>query len=238
MKKYLELAHRIYKERFIEAKAFILAGSIVRGESTPTSDLDIVIIYEDLKSAYRESFIYEGVMVEVFVHDLSSLKYFMYEFDYEDGVPSMASMILEGIPISGETDFVKELKHLAKDYMDKGPKESNDKIIRGLRYSITNLIDDLADSRNRHEQIATACRLYEEVANLYFSVNRFWKGKAKSTVRAMMKYDPLFAQRYNDSFDLLFREGNIKEVLNVTEELLNACGGYLFDGYKQEANPE
>ncbi len=36
----LEAANELFKERFHDAKAMFLAGSVVRGEGTPFSDLD------------------------------------------------------------------------------------------------------------------------------------------------------------------------------------------------------
>lgn len=238
MKKYIEIADRIYKEKYSNAEFLILAGSIIRGEGTRTSDLDIVVIYEKLDCAFRESFIYEGIMVEVFAHDLSTAKYFMYTVDFNDGAPILATMITEGIVIPNETELSDEVKRIAEEFISNGPKESNISKINSMRYSITNLIDDLRDSKNRYEQIATGCRLYEEVAELYFSANRIWNGKAKSIVRVMKKHDQKFVVRYNDSFDLLFKNGDDSMVVGISEEVLNLVGGYLFNSYRLLAKPE
>ncbi len=56
MDKYIRIAEKIYKEKYSNSAFLILAGSIVRGEGTKTSDLDIVVIYDKLDFAYRESF--------------------------------------------------------------------------------------------------------------------------------------------------------------------------------------
>ncbi|WP_425449409.1 nucleotidyltransferase domain-containing protein [Dethiothermospora halolimnae] len=235
---YIEIANRVYEERYSDAKFLILAGSIVRGEGTKTSDLDIVVIYEKIDKAFRESFIYEGTMIEVFAHDISTLKYFMYNIDYNDGRPVMASMVNEGVVIPSETELSNELKRIAKDHIKKGPKETDIDKIDSMRYNITNLLDDLKDSRNRNEQTAIAVRLYEDLAELYFRSRRCWRGKGKSIVRIMKKYDPDFASKYNESFNLLFKKEDSSKVIELGEELLNSVGGYLFEGYKLEANKE
>ncbi|QUH20174.1 nucleotidyltransferase domain-containing protein [Alkaliphilus sp. B6464] len=238
MKKYIEIANRIYQEKYSNAEFLILAGSIIRGEGTMTSDLDIVVIYEKIDCAFRESFIYEGIMVEVFAHDLSTAKYFMHTVDFNNGAPIIATMITEGIVIPKKIGLSDELKRIAEEFISKGPNEANINKINSMRYSITNLIDDLIDSKNRYEQIATGCRLYEEVAELYFSANRIWNGKAKSIVRVMKKHDHEFAERYNDSFDLLFKNGDDSMAVEISEEVLNLVGGYLFNGYRLVAKPE
>lgn len=236
MEKYIEIANRIYKEKYNNSEFLILAGSIIRGEGTKTSDLDIVVFYNQLDCAFRESFIYDGIMVEVFAHDLSTLKYFMYKFDYNEGTPILATMITEGIVIPKATVLSEEIKKMAKDYIEKGPEEIDVEKINSIRYMITNLVDDLKDSKNRYEQIAIASCLYEDLAKLYFRANRYWIGKSKSIVRVMKKCNPEFTKRYNESFDLLFKNGDDSKVVIIAQEILDMVGGYLFNGYKVEAN--
>ena len=45
----------------------------MRGQATETSDLDLVVVYERLEAAYRESFVHGGWPIEVFVHDPETL---------------------------------------------------------------------------------------------------------------------------------------------------------------------
>jgi predicted nucleotidyltransferase len=237
MKDLLATAQKIHCQNYGYAEFIILSGSIIRGEGTATSDLDIVVVYESLPAAFRESYFFDGLRVEAFIHDLSTLKYFMYTVDYGDSRPVMATMIDEGIVVPQETDLSVMIQALAREHLQNGPAPASKRAIDGLRYSISNLLDDLVDSRNRYEQIATACTLYDELAKLYFASKRVWQGGAKSTVRAMHKHDPAFSNRFHDSFDLLFREGDAVLVVKIAEELLHSVGGYLFDGYRVEANP-
>ena len=68
----------ILAEKYPEARVVFLAGSVVRGEDTETSDLDLVVIFDRLPQAYRESFIFGGWPVEAFIHDPETLRYFFY----------------------------------------------------------------------------------------------------------------------------------------------------------------
>ena len=56
----LEAAKRFITEKFADCQAALLAGSVIRGEETATSDLDIVVFDEKIESAYRESLIEYG----------------------------------------------------------------------------------------------------------------------------------------------------------------------------------
>ena len=52
----IEAAHQFLNKYFPNCQGALLAGSIVRGEATATSDLDIVIL-DTNTSPYRESFV-------------------------------------------------------------------------------------------------------------------------------------------------------------------------------------
>jgi len=94
-----KVAKEIFSTRYPDARVVFLAGSIIRGEETPHSDLDLVVIFDKLPNAYRESFHLWGFPVEAFVHDPETLNYFMLELDRPAGIPSLAQMVLEGIEV-------------------------------------------------------------------------------------------------------------------------------------------
>jgi predicted nucleotidyltransferase len=49
----IEAAQRFINERFSSCQGALLAGSVVRGEHTETSDLDIVIFDKNINRSYR-----------------------------------------------------------------------------------------------------------------------------------------------------------------------------------------
>ena len=68
------IATKIQKDRYPNSDIIFLAGSVARGEGTATSDLDLVVVFQQLPAAYRESFQFEGWPVEAFVHDPETLR--------------------------------------------------------------------------------------------------------------------------------------------------------------------
>lgn len=70
------VAKALLAERYPSAAICFLAGSVVRGYQTATSDLDIVVVFRKLPNAYRESLVWSEWPVEVFVHDTETLRYF------------------------------------------------------------------------------------------------------------------------------------------------------------------
>ena len=97
-------AQGVWRERYQGARVIFLGGSVMRGEATPTSDLDIVVVYECLPNAYREAFVYGGWPVEAFVHDAGTLAEF-FESDRRRGVPALMSMVWEGVEVPEAGEF-------------------------------------------------------------------------------------------------------------------------------------
>src|ERR1044071_8447553 len=92
----VEAARGIWRERYAGARVVFLAGSVMRGDATPSSDLDIVVVFEELPGAYRESFTSGGWPVEAFVNDVETLRHF-FEVGRKRGLPSLLRMVIEGV---------------------------------------------------------------------------------------------------------------------------------------------
>lgn len=212
-----------------------LAGSIIRGEDTPFSDLDLVVIFDLLPTAYRESFHFQGFPIEAFVHDPETLNYFLIEVDRPSGIPSLAQMILEGIEIPKPTELSRSLKQVARSVLQSGPPELSEKDVRKLRYDITNLVDDIREPRSRGELIAAGAELYEALANYYLRSNKLWSAKGKSIPRILKQADSDLYSQYAAAFDELFAQGQTTTLIALAEEILKPGGGFLFDGHRLDA---
>ena len=215
-----------------------LAGSFVRGEGTAGSDLDLVVVFERLPAAYRESFRFGRWPVESFVHDPATLEYFFTEADAARGVPSLATMVSEGIEVPAATALSRSLKDLAAANLAAGPPAwSRDELDRS-RYTITMLADDLLDPRSPAESTATGVALYDAVATHFFRSRGLWSAGSKAIPKTLAKADPAFADAFVGSFDALFATQQTEAVLALAEHVLAPDGGRLFEGYTGTAPKE
>jgi len=230
-----QAAMEIWQQKYTNAKAMFLSGSVLRGEATIFSDLDLVVIFEQLDHAWRESFYFQNWPVEVFIHDASTLNYFFYEMDAKSGCPSLPQMVAEGIVVSGTTDFSDSLKQLAQKILDDGPASLSIDELNRKRYSITDLLDDLRDPRSTAELIATGSRLFEELADFYFRSNGLWSASGKMIIRKLQTADTGLSTRFESAFRTLFSESNPSQCVALAEEILSSSGGLLFDGYRLDA---
>jgi len=231
----IKVTKELLSNKYPDASVIFLAGSIVRGEGTPFSDLDLVVIFDKLPAAYRESFYFQGFPVEAFVHDPETLNYFLYEVDRPSGIPSLAQMILEGVEIPKPNELSKSLKGLATSVMELRPPKLSEEEIRKLRYNITNLVDDIRQSRSKAELVASGTELYEALADYYFRTNNLWSAKGKSIPGILKQADADLCLHYCTAFEELFVGGQPEKVVALAEVILNPKGGFLFDGHRLDA---
>lgn len=230
-------ARRVLSQRFADAELAFLAGSVVRGDETTTSDLDLVVVYGQLDRAYRKSFTLDGWPVEAFVHDPQTLRYFMEEFDRPSGVPSMPAMVSEGIALPGRSALSERLKRQAADILKAGPPPLGAEDVEKGRYFITDLADDLVAPRSAAEARATGIRLYTQLADFALRAGGHWSASGKSVPRRLSAADPGLAERFEAAFDALFVRNDPAPAIALAEFVLLPHGGRLRDGYEAFAPP-
>ncbi|MGM0838010.1 MAG: nucleotidyltransferase domain-containing protein [Bacillota bacterium] len=225
----VEAAKQFIDKHFSNCQGALLAGSVVRGEATETSDLDIVIFDKRLTSSYRESMFDFGWAIEVFVHNLTSYKYFI-EMDCKAAKPSMPRMISEGIILRDE-GILESIKNEAKDILEKGPEIWSEETVRTKQYFITDALDDFLGSNNRAEEIFIANTLADLVHEFVLRTNRQWIGTSKWIIRALNRYDEKFTVEFVEAFDVFYKTGEKNKVVRLVDKVLDPYGGRLFEGF-------
>lgn len=229
-----EAVRAVWRERFEGARVVFLGGSVMRGEATPTSDLDIVVVYERLPNAYREAFVSGGWPVEAFVHDAGTLEEF-FDSDRRRGVPALLSMVSEGLEVPEASEFSARLKRIARELLEAGPPPWDEEELTLRRYRLTDWVDDMRYPRSGEELIATGAWLYQDAAEFYFRTRGLWSAHSKTIPRRLRETDALFAERFLRAFEALFAEKRPDPAVALVAELLEPFGGFLFDGFRKEA---
>ena len=80
--------------------------------------------------------------MELFVHDPSTLRYFWEKVDIPSGIPSLPSMVSEGIPVPSACSLSKEMKQLTDELSAKDPAPLTEMEDLNYRYLITDIIID------------------------------------------------------------------------------------------------
>jgi hypothetical protein len=172
--------------------------------------------------------------VETFVHDVESLNQYL-EKERKKAFSPLMQMIVEGIEIPKPCKLSAELKKFARETKERKPPKFNKEELDRMRYSITNFVDDLRQPRSKFELTATGTALYTALSEFYFRSNDLWLAKHKSIPRELKNADVAFQERFCLAFEDLFANGQSEKVIRLAEEVLKAHGGFLFDGYRNDA---
>jgi hypothetical protein len=230
-----DAARLVVEERFAGAVVAILAGSVAMGRATATSDLDLIVVApEDPEVPYRESFHAHGWPVEAFIHDERSIEGF-FRHDARTGECALATMISTGIVIRDDRS-ASRLRRRAQAAIDAGPPAVTEDDVRDLRYTVTDLLDDLRGDNDGDESLLIGPSLASEVATLFLTINGAWRSEGKWLLRRLRDTDPTVADR----FVLALRahqRGDAEPLIAFAEEILEASGGPLFDGYRASGTP-
>lgn len=227
--KPIEAARQFINNYFPFCQGALLAGSVIRGNATKTSDLDIIVFDSYLASPYRESLIFSGWPVEVFVHNLTSYKK-LFISDFECARPTHPQMIAEGV-ILVDHGVITPIKIEAKQFLFNGPEPWSEEKIYNKRYFITDALEDLIGSSDRGEQICIAGTLADWIHEFVLRTNNQWLGDSKWIIRALKKYDEHFAAVFTEAFDSFYKTGNKSKIITLVDEVLKPYGGRLFHGF-------
>jgi len=233
----VQLAARVLEVRYPQAAAGFAAGSFVRGGATAASDLDLVVLFAELPNAWRESFVFEGVPVDGFVHDPETLRAFM-QLDVDAGKPAMLTMLTEARLVGPDTSAAKALQAEAAAIYAKGPPHFDEQEMGRWRYLISSRVEDLEDPRPWPEVVATGAWLHAVLADFILRANGRWAGTGKWVPRALAAFDPAVEAALGDAFEAFFVKRDVAPVIAFAEETLAPFGGRLFDGFALKAKPE
>lgn len=230
----LTIAEAVFHTRYEGAAFAFVAGSIMRGEGTHLSDVDLVVVFDRIEAARRESFTIEGVPVEAFVHDTETLAWFVNE-DVMRGRPSILNMIAEGIVIGRDQDRAQALRAHISDRLAIGPLPLSVTALNALRYEITDAVDDLRGERTVSEIVAIGAMLHPKLVELALRGRGQWNGTGKWGPRLLLKVDTDLSGRFDKAFRTLFTDGDRGPVIALADAELTPHGGFLFDGDRRDA---
>jgi hypothetical protein len=220
--------------RYPSASIVFCGGSVVRGEGFPSSDLDVVLLFDRLPNAWRESLHFEGWPIDVFAHDPETLAYFVAQ-DCAAGRPSLAQMISEALVLPAETATSRAIQNWARGIVDAQPQLPSPASLASDRFWITDLLHDFRDDRAPNDLRAVACKLYPLLCNFVLKTRGRWLGSGKTLPRLVERAAPDLSHSIESAFDAFFQTGDRTAVLRVTQQILEPFGGELFDGFRSDA---
>lgn len=230
----VEVARKLVAEQFPDARAAWLGGSVVRGNASATSDLDITVLLDGRPAPMRKSLRYGGWPAELFVHTEKSLAYFS-DRDQERRQPTMMRLVGESVVLLDTDGSGARLQATCLEEVAAGPKPLSTEELDLLRYTITNLLDDLADASG-DERTAIASVLWQDAARLLLTGAGRWSGTGKGLLREVATYDASHGTTHARALMTGVRAAD-HSLIDEVDRILDGYGGRLFAGFELATDP-
>ncbi len=227
----LHAASSFVAGHFPQARAALLGGSVLTADRTPTSDLDVVVLLDGPPAPYRETFEDQRWVVEAFVHTRESLDRF-WALDAERRVCSLLRMCAESVVVADPDGVAAELQAAAAARIAAGPPPLTRSEVDAMRYTLTDLLDDLAGCDAEDELVFLAGAVLRHTAELALAAAGRWGASGKALARALRRAEPDLAERLVDGHRHVVVYGDTAVLHRAAVDVLLRVGGPLMDGYR------
>ncbi|HWK77334.1 nucleotidyltransferase domain-containing protein [Microbacterium sp.] len=214
---YVDLAERFIAARFPKASIAVIGGSTSRGERTRTSDIDLLLIGDDLlpggEIGAALTLEFEREAFEVFAYTPQGFDEWAQR-SVAQHRPVIVHMLVEGTPVRAGVELVT-LRATWSERLDRGPSVD------------AHELDDLRDATDPLERRVIAATVFERTAELMLLTAGRWIGTGKYLPRRLRE---LPAERV-DELAVPYLSGDFDQLADAVERELDAAGGRLQSGF-------
>jgi hypothetical protein len=175
-------ARHVVAQRFPQARAAWLGGSVFTGTTTATSDLDVTVLLDGRPAPYRSSEVVDGWPVEFFIQTEESLLDFCAQ-DRSRRRPTTMRLVGSAIILADRDGSGRRLQETLHRMDEAGPPAAPPEDLDRLRYAVSDLLADLDSARTGDEALAVAATLLREAGDLLLVTYRRWSGSGKWLLR-------------------------------------------------------
>lgn len=227
---YLAVVERFVSHHFPHTSVALLAGSTARGARTSTSDIDLLLLGEEIfaddRTSLAATYRFEDEVFEVFAYTEAGFAVWANR-GFEQHRPVIVQMLIDGIAVRGATEH-ERYKHEWSSKYEAGPTlDPTEATFR--RYVITDLLDDYRDATDPVERHILAALLYERTAELILLSNSRWIGAGKYLPRRLTEFDPDRAA----ALAAHLAEGQHDRFVAQIEIELDRAGGRVQEGFQR-----
>jgi hypothetical protein len=226
----LDASARVVADRFPEAIAAFLAGSVLTSRRTALSDLDIVVVLPGPPAPFRDTVRAHGWVVELFVHTPTSIAHY-WEADRAQWRCTLARMCTEGRLLVDVGGAGGRLQHEARALLEAGPPPVPATELERRRYMLTDSLDDLRGSRDPVEDVFIAAGLIVGAGELAVLAQGGWLASGKWVPRTLAGMPGDLGHVLAGAARALARDGDKQPLDDAVTGALRLAGGPLTEGY-------
>jgi predicted nucleotidyltransferase len=218
--------------RFPECLAAFLAGSSSRGEATPTSDLDLVIVIPQEEPFRWATFRESGWPVEAWFVTPDNYATAFAE-DAKRRWPLLPELCRDGVTLRDHDGLAARIKAEAAGLLERGPEPLAHAELDQYRFDLTSMLEDLEGSGDQTDALLVAGGIFHITAALILASHRRWLGQGRWLNRSLRDCAPKQAEELAGALNTLSRNGDRMELVRLADAVLDQVGGRLFEGRSQ-----
>src|SRR5690349_1938923 len=171
-----------------EPVGIVAAGTIIRGNPAPSSDLDLYVVHTRPERQRVQKF-FNGVPAEIFVNPRDRVERY-FETDKASGRLAAAHMFATGFVVYQADDTVERLRARAAEVLASRPDPSPQFLTR-RRYFVATSLEDAVDVAETDPEVCTAIlfKVVEGAVQYRLWEARQWQPRYKDTLRALQNLD-------------------------------------------------
>jgi predicted nucleotidyltransferase len=164
----------------------VVAGSIVRGEAGPTSDLDVFVVHGE-PWRLRDQRRFAGVPAELFVNPAAQVRRY-FATEHARARPCTAHMFATGELVEPVDPAIVELVREARDWLAR-PVDRTEAELEQLRYGAVDALDDARDTRDDATVRLLLGSVVQEIVAYAFISRRMFVPRRKDVVDKLAAID-------------------------------------------------
>jgi hypothetical protein len=219
--------------RFPDAIGGLVAGSSARGDDTPSSDVDLIVLLPGRPAPMRRTERIRGRLVEFFVHTEKSFVVFI-DREHQLRRSPLLHMCSHGQIIRDHDGRLARLQDLARDRWRAGPASLTKDELEDRRYRLTALLDDLADETDPADRAALAAAVFTDIADLALVSRGRWSGVGRWLSRRLREIDNDLGENLVAGLQAAV-QGDVAILESCGHAELERIGGRLDSGYERHA---
>lgn len=158
--------------------ALLLVGGVARGDYTPTSDLDLILITKDPQEKYYEERVDDGIAVEIKKSDLSG---FMEKMKSQ---PMEVYQYLEAKTLFDKSGCLHKLKDLAKEVIENYTSDHSHQLKKWLT-SVRIKIISAQQAGDRLKLGYHVSNVLWKIVQAFFEINKMPVPASSSALRLL-----------------------------------------------------
>lgn len=214
------------ESNFGDSAFSFLFGSYARGEQTPESDVDMIVVYSTPVQSRHQKIGFEGKSFDCYVFDVEALNGALHRAKIS-GKFALVHAVIAGHVLPGETPTSSKLREVARHIREFNFKRPKTDVIR---FHTTELCGALSRERPVAEQVILAADLFKAICGIL--LDRTGEGicTGKQTARVLARQYPEFYPALVEAFQQAVA-GDSKNLVQFAYATLEEIGGALGDGY-------